>query len=135
MGKEQTELGMRIAFYVYPCILFVVLLGIQAIQYYQDHRRKKAKITTIAKSQQKSKVLNRTQVWLIWTLQLILSCLVLGSIVFSVRGVLSRDHDEAGSVEWPLSSYVVSRGISSPDDPLLTYLETRHLTSEYFSTF
>ncbi|KAH8178661.1 ABC transporter domain-containing protein [Sarocladium implicatum] len=108
MGKEQTELGMRTAFYVYPCLLFVVLLGIQAIQYYHDHRRKKSKVAPSVKTEPKFKALNRAQIWIVWTLQLILSCLVLGSIIFSVRGVLTRDRDETGSVDWPLSSYVAS---------------------------
>lgn len=108
MGNSQTELGMRVAFYVYPCLLFVVLLEIQAVQYYWDHRQQKAKTGTAGLSKQKPKSLTRAQVWLIWILQLVLSCLLLGSVIFATRGVFSRDHEEAGSVEWPLSSYVVS---------------------------
>lgn len=108
MGKSETELGMRVAFYVYPCLLFVVLLGIQAIQYYREHRRSSSKTATNDASKRKSKSFKKSQVWLIWILQLVLSCLLLGSIIFAVRGVLSREHDETGSVEWPLSSYVVS---------------------------
>ncbi|KAL2204909.1 ABC transporter [Sarocladium strictum] len=108
MGKQQTELGMRVAFYVYPCLLFVVLLGIQAIQYYRERRQSSLKAAIIAQPKPQSKSLNRTQVWLIWLLQLVLSCLLLGSIIFAVRGVLLRDHDEIGIVEWPLSSYVAS---------------------------
>jgi hypothetical protein len=99
---------MRVAFYVYPCLLFVVLLGIQAIQYYRERRQSSSKAAIIAQPKPQSKSLNRAQVWMIWILQLVLSCLLLGSIIFAVRGVLLRDHDEVGTVEWPLSSYVVS---------------------------
>lgn len=99
---------MRIAFYVYPCLLFVVLLGIQSIQYYREHRQPSSKTSANAQSKEKAKSLNRVQVWLIWIFQLILSGLLLAGIIFAVRGVLSTDRDETGSIEWPLSSYVVS---------------------------
>jgi|SRR5687767_6307235 len=136
MGKPQVEVGMRVAFYVYPCLLFVVLLGIQAFQYYREHRQSSSESATSDQSKRKPASLNQTQVWLIWILQLALSCLLLGSIIFTVRGVLSRGHDETGSVEFPLSSYVVSTmKLIRLSDIDAFFFRFRHLMSECFSTF
>lgn len=69
---SDTELGLTIAFYLYPCGLFVTLFSSQLIRYrYRDNDKPSA--TNDEKKAQKAYGLY-TQ--LIWTFQLLLSPLL-----------------------------------------------------------
>jgi hypothetical protein len=122
MAGAQAELGLKIAFYCYPCLLFVVLLGTQSLQFYRSRRRAKRAESSGAKSNKNAEdteVIPRIHARLIWTLQLVLSCLLLTSIIFAVREVLAG-HDGFGTVAFPLSAYVVC--VSRPTPPYVRSL-------------
>ncbi|KAM5385723.1 hypothetical protein ACJZ2D_000922 [Fusarium nematophilum] len=106
MAGEQ--LGLKIAFYIYPCILFVALLGAQCLQFYLNRRRESRRGALDDEQKQKAEGIRRTHARLIWVFQLIISLLLVASIVLAVREVLSDQHDVAGSVEFSFSAYLAS---------------------------
>lgn len=115
-----TQLGLRIAFYSYPVLLFITLLGVQSIQYYRERKReqkegpKNARRTAPEDSEQKQRAdrISRISATVIWILQFFLSVLFLASIIVTVREAL-RDQD-AGTVTFPFSAYLVSIAAAQP---------------------
>jgi hypothetical protein len=101
------QLGFKICFYLYPCLLFIVLLGAQSFEFYLHRHR--APVSTSPNAEQKTKVerLQRLCARLIWPLQLALSILLLVSVILAVREVVAGKYDGAGSIEFPLTAYVV----------------------------
>jgi hypothetical protein len=104
------ELGLKVAFYVYPCVLFVSLLGVQSFQFYQrrqrDATRDAAASATIDK--QDAEGIRKFYAWILWLLQLGLSMLLLASVVIAVREAVAGLHDASGKVAFSFSAYLVS---------------------------
>ncbi|KAK7419930.1 hypothetical protein QQZ08_010633 [Neonectria magnoliae] len=98
------ELGLKIAFYVYPCLLFIALLGAQSLQFYRDRHRDSSRDASDESKQKNRPVYTR----LIWFLQLILSVLVLASIIVVTREAVAGNHKVDGTVKFAFSAYLAS---------------------------
>ncbi|VUC26310.1 unnamed protein product [Clonostachys rosea] len=109
---DSTQLGLRIAFYSYPVLLFVTLLGVQSFQYYVERKRgAESKATRNAlDSEQKAKAekITRISSTIIWILQLILSGLLLASIIFAVHKAIVGQHSLDGKAGFAFSAYAAS---------------------------
>jgi hypothetical protein len=68
----DTELGLAIAFYIYPCGLLVTLFSSQLIRY----RYRDADILSVAINEKKGSEAHRLYTKLIWIFQLLLSPLL-----------------------------------------------------------
>ncbi|TDZ15241.1 ABC transporter aclQ [Colletotrichum orbiculare MAFF 240422] len=99
----ETQLGLQVAFYLYPCGLFVALLGSQTAQYWRERRGGPRRTATDEKSTSIRTFYNR----LIRLFQLVLSLVILASIILAVRDAFAGKHD-AGRAEFPSSAYVAS---------------------------
>ncbi|KAK7423018.1 hypothetical protein QQX98_001308 [Neonectria punicea] len=98
------ELGLKIAFYVYPCLLFIALLGAQSLQFYRERHRHPSRDASNESKQKNRPIYTR----LIWFLQLVLSVLVLASIAVVTREAVSGNHEVDGTVEFAFSAYLAS---------------------------
>lgn len=102
----EPQLGLKLAFYAYPCLLFLTLLGGQSIQYY--YNRRKGSESSISDAQkQKATTTRRNYEKTIWALQLILSLLFLASTVLAVLEAVSGQHAATGHIRFPFSAYLV----------------------------
>lgn len=115
MGAEQV--GLKVAFYLYPCLLLLSLLGAQTLQFYRDRRRardpRSTPDATDAEQKSRAEAVRRSHSRAIWLLQVVLSLLLLGSIIAAVRqAIADRNHDDVdGAVEFPLSAYLVGPSV------------------------
>lgn len=66
------QLGLQVAFYLYPCGLFVALLGAQSVQFWRERRGGPRRDAPDEKAVALRKFYNR----LIWSFQLILSAVL-----------------------------------------------------------
>lgn len=106
MTPEQV--GLKVAFYLYPCILVVTLLGSQTFTFWCDRRRVKAGDAP-SKPEPKDDAKNISKRWnapVRW-LQLILCILLVASIVVTIREAVNGRRVGNGSVEFPFSAYLV----------------------------
>ncbi|KAJ4251444.1 hypothetical protein NW762_011427 [Fusarium torreyae] len=106
----KAELGLRIGFYVYPCILFVTLLGVQSAQFWLSrHGEPKSRQDALdnERKQQADKI-RRFYARLIWILQLVLSLLIIATIVVAVREVFADQRDVTGNIVFDFSAYLAS---------------------------
>ncbi|KAH7322586.1 putative transport protein [Stachybotrys elegans] len=101
------QLGLRIAFYAYPCLLFAVLLGTQSFQFYRE-RHGQTGASGDDEAKKKAEGVRRTTARFVWPLQVVLSALYLASIIVAVREGFAGHHDGNGTVDFPLSAYVAS---------------------------
>ncbi|KAH6693590.1 hypothetical protein F5X68DRAFT_45840 [Plectosphaerella plurivora] len=101
------ELGLKVAFYTYPCILFVSLLGVQSFQFYRRRHRESTRDATTTIDKQDAESIRKWYAWLLWVLQLGLSVLLLASVVIAVREAVANLH-EAGKVSFSFSAYLAS---------------------------
>ncbi|OLN85668.1 Heavy metal tolerance protein 2 [Colletotrichum chlorophyti] len=94
----ETQLGLEISFYLYPCGLFVTLLGFQSYQFYRErHGAKRVNATT-----DDQKKASRLYARLIRFFQLIL-------IIVNARDAIAAgDYDGSGRVGFPFSAYLAS---------------------------
>lgn len=70
------QLGLEVAFYLYPCGLFATLLGSQSVQYYRERHGKPNRDATADEKQ--ADATRRFYARLIWGFQLVLSLLLVG---------------------------------------------------------
>ncbi|KPM37956.1 Heavy metal tolerance protein [Neonectria ditissima] len=97
------ELGLNIAFYLYPCLLFLALLGAQSLQFYRDRHRDLSR--DASDPNQKNRPIYTK---LIWFFQLVFSLLILVSIVLVTREAIAGNHEVSGTVEFAFSAYLAS---------------------------
>ncbi|KAM0420478.1 hypothetical protein ACHAPT_011772 [Fusarium lateritium] len=102
------QLGLKIIFYVYPCLLFATLLGSQALQFYRSRGREPRRIALDNDQKQKAESIRRVYARLIWLLQLVLSALFIASIAIAAREAIGGHHDLDGTVDFSFSAYLAS---------------------------
>lgn len=102
----DAELGLKLAFYLYPCLVFATLLGSQTLQYYLN-RRRDSRRNASEEQKQKTDSIRRSHSHLIWFIQLLLSVLLLVSIILAVREALASRHDAVDTIEFSFSAYLV----------------------------
>ncbi|KAJ4328737.1 hypothetical protein N0V84_000739 [Fusarium piperis] len=102
------ELGLKIIFYLYPCLLFVTLLGSQCLQFYLSRGREPRRIALDNDQKQKAECIRRVYARVIWFLQLVLSLLFVAGIVIAAREAVTGHHDSDGTVDFSFSAYLAS---------------------------
>jgi ATP-binding cassette, subfamily B, vacuolar membrane transporter HMT1/ACLQ len=102
----EPQLGLKLAFYAYPCLIFLTLLGGQSIQYYYV-RRKASEPSASDAQKQKAAATRRNYERAIWALQLIVSLLLLASTIYAVLEAVTGQHEATGYIRFPFSAYVV----------------------------
>ena len=101
-----TQSGLKVAFYIYPCLLFLSLLGSQSLEHYRN-RRKGTQLNVSDAQKQKSQNIQRLYNRVIWILQLIVSLLLLASVILAVIEAITGQHAAAVLFQFPFSGYVV----------------------------
>ncbi|UPK92891.1 hypothetical protein LCI18_003826 [Fusarium solani-melongenae] len=102
------EVGLKVIFYLYPCLLFVTLLGSQCLQFYLSRGREPRRIALDNEQKQKAEGIRRVYARVIWFLQLVLSLLFVASIAITAREAVSGHHDSDGTVDFSFSAYLAS---------------------------
>lgn len=128
------ELALRITFYLYPCLLFVALLGVQSFQFYRNRGRDARRNASDDKDKHDAESIRRFHARLIWFLQLVLSFLLLASIIVTAREAVAGRHDGSGKVDFPFSAYLVRARPFSLSLIVFTDTLLRRLMSEFFCT-
>ncbi|CCF45598.1 hypothetical protein CH063_14633 [Colletotrichum higginsianum] len=100
----STQLGLEVAFYLYPCGLFVTLLSSQSFQFYRERHG----VTRQDAIDDEQKRAERLYARVIRALQLIVSLLLLATIILAVRGAVAGQYDGAGKVVFPFSAFLAS---------------------------
>lgn len=101
------QIGLKVAFYLYPCLLVVTLLGAQTFQFYRERQRVKAGNASKGEPRHDATVIQKRFNRPIWILQLILCLLLITSTVVTVGEAVGKRHDGAGKVDFPFSAYLV----------------------------
>ncbi|KIM93402.1 hypothetical protein OIDMADRAFT_35892 [Oidiodendron maius Zn] len=100
----DTELGLAIAFYLYPCGLLLTLFSSQLVRYrYRDADEPSATI-----NQKKDQKAHRLYTKLIWIFQLLLSPLLLASIVLTLGAAITRRNEIPEDINFPYTAYLAS---------------------------
>jgi ABC-type Fe3+ transport system permease subunit len=110
----KREPALEALFYLYPCLLFVSLLGVQTFQFYLERKReaRRSASPVVAETKQSDERTKRIAAWLIWMLQLVLCFLLLASIVLAVREALREPHHSLkGKIVFSSSAYLVCLSI------------------------
>ncbi|EGY22641.1 heavy metal tolerance protein [Verticillium dahliae VdLs.17] len=103
------ELALNIAFYAYPCLLFVALLGAQFIQYFRNRNRETRHVALRDEvTKHDIEGLKRSHARVIWLLQLILGLLLLSSIILAVREAVATRQNFQGRIDFGFSAYLAS---------------------------
>ncbi|KAI8664477.1 hypothetical protein NCS57_00487800 [Fusarium keratoplasticum] len=102
------EVGLKVIFYLYPCLLFVTLLGSQCLQFYLSRGREPRRIALDNEQKQKAETIRRVYARVIWFLQLVLSLLFVASIAITAREAVGGHHDSDGTVDFSFSAYLAS---------------------------
>ncbi|EEU38787.1 uncharacterized protein NECHADRAFT_83033 [Fusarium vanettenii 77-13-4] len=102
------EVGLKVIFYLYPCLLFVTLLGSQCLQFYLCRGREPRRIALDNDQKQKAESIRRVHTRVIWLLQLVLSLLFVASVAITAREAVSGHHDSDGTVDFSFSAYLAS---------------------------
>lgn len=103
-GAEQ---ALEAAFYLYPCLLTLTLLGVQCLQFYLHRRRVSRPGASESKPVEGHERIRNIFAWIIWTLQIVLSAVLLASIILVVQDAVSGRNEVASRIEFPLSAYSV----------------------------
>lgn len=106
-AMASTQLGLKIAFYTYPCLLFLTLFGVQSYQFYRSRRRNARHDASNVEPPQNAGSVRIIYARLIWSFQLVLSALLIVSIVIAVREAVARQHEVVGTIEFSFSAYLV----------------------------
>lgn len=105
MATEQ--LGLKVAFYLYPTLLIVTLLGVQSLQFYRERRRKRSgNASPKPEPRQDAKTTQKKFNGPIWAFQLILCVLLITSIILVIKEAVA-DHGKSGKIDFPFSAYLV----------------------------
>lgn len=110
-SMARAELALQTLFYLYPVLLTLTLIGAQCLLFFRNRRREAARIANPSPSDHEPKRPERTRricAWLIWSLQLVQSALLIASTSLAAKEALA-DHGEApGTTAFPFSAYLVS---------------------------
>lgn len=101
------QLGLEVAFYLYPCGLFLTLVASQSIYYYRTRKRQgtsEGQNTTPADDQNISRFYAR----LIRAFQALLTLLLVPASVLVVRDAVATHNDGDASDNFPYSAYLAS---------------------------
>lgn len=128
------EVGLKVIFYLYPCLLFVTLLGSQCLQFYLSRGREPRRIALDNEQKQKAESIRRVYARVIWCLQLVLLLLFVASIAITAREAVSGHHDSDGKVDFSFSAYLVRSSPLATDALMLTDSECRHPMPVFCST-
>lgn len=102
------QLGLKISFYVYPCLLFFTLLSVQSFQFYRDrHGVISRPLVTDPEQKQKAEKTRRSFARFTWFFQLLLCLLFLASIVLVAREAVGQD-ELPGRIDFSFSAYLAS---------------------------
>ncbi|KAL6414129.1 ATP-binding cassette, subfamily B [Ilyonectria robusta] len=104
----STQLGLKIAFYTYPCLLFLTLFGVQSYQFYRSRRRNARHDASNDEPPQNAGSVRKIYARLIWSFQLVLSALLVVSIVIAVREAVARQDGVVGTIEFTFSAYLAA---------------------------
>ncbi|RSM20096.1 hypothetical protein CDV31_000889 [Fusarium ambrosium] len=102
------EVGLKVIFYLYPCLLFVTLLGSQCLQFYLSRGREPRRIALDNEQKQKDESIRRVYARVIRSLQFVLLLLFVASIAVTAREAVSGHHDSDGTVDFSFSAYLAS---------------------------
>lgn len=72
--------GLEVAFYLYPCALFVALLVSQSVAYYRERRRVNLGSSPVPHNEKDAEKISRLYNWLNWVTQLLLCALLVRHI-------------------------------------------------------
>lgn len=107
----RAELALSTLFYLYPFLVTLTLIGAQCIVFYLNRRREAARTADPSSSDDIHEPKQHTRhisAWLIWSLQLILSGLLIASISLAVKEALADHGEGPGTAAFPFSAYLVS---------------------------
>ncbi|KAK4131017.1 putative transport protein [Trichocladium antarcticum] len=99
----QVQLGLQVAFYLYPCGLLVVLLASQSISYYRSRQRRDNGGDHGDKA---AADIRRFHARLLWPSQFVLALLLLAAIVLVVRDAVAGPQPPHG--EFPYSAFLAA---------------------------
>jgi ABC-type transport system involved in Fe-S cluster assembly fused permease/ATPase subunit len=100
------QLGLEVAFYLYPCGLIVVLFASQSVDYYRRRQRRAKGADDDSDLHDKAAAsIRRSYARLIWASQFVLSLLLLASIVLVVRDAVTGAQTEG---TFPYSAYLAA---------------------------
>lgn len=68
--------GLEVAFYLYPCGLFVALLASESVSYYRERRRASLGSSPVPNNEKDAEKISRLYNRLIWVAQLLLCALL-----------------------------------------------------------
>lgn len=113
----SAELDLAALFYIYPVLLTLTLVGAQCLLFYRNRRQEVARASsTIPDHKPEPPPLpprrtRRLYAWLIWSLQLLLSGLLVASIALTVKEALRPNAVTGDDVAFAFSAYLVSAAI------------------------
>lgn len=127
------QLGLKVAFYIYPCLLFLTLLGVQSLQFYRNRHGEPRQSVTDAEQKKKAENTKRAFARVIWIFQFVLCLLLLASIGLAAREAVAGQDEIEGKVNFSFSAYLVRATLTR----YLAFADTgysRLLMSEFCST-
>ena len=101
------QLGLQVAFYLYPCGLFVVLFASQCVYYYRSRQRRDngGDSPEIENDDKAAAGIRRFYARLIWASQFALALLLLASIILVVRDAVAGPQTHG---TFPYSAYLAA---------------------------
>ncbi|KAK4459845.1 P-loop containing nucleoside triphosphate hydrolase protein [Cladorrhinum samala] len=106
MGGVQ--LGLEVAFYLYPCGLFLTLLSSQSIYYYRNRKRQGTSQGQLNTPPADDKNITRFYARLVRAFQALLTILFVPASVLVVRDAVATHDDGDASDNFPYSAYLAS---------------------------
>ncbi|KAK4228720.1 P-loop containing nucleoside triphosphate hydrolase protein [Podospora fimiseda] len=104
------QLGLTVAFYLYPCGLFLTLVTSQSIYYFRNRKRQQQQASQGEPGQTAidDKDINRSYARWIWGFQFVLAILLVPATVLVVRDAVAGQNDDDVSDNFPYSAYLAA---------------------------
>ncbi|KAK3998119.1 P-loop containing nucleoside triphosphate hydrolase protein [Cladorrhinum sp. PSN332] len=104
------QLGLAVAFYLYPCGLFLTLVTSQSIYYFRNRKqqRQQASQGQPGETPIDDKGINRSYARWIWALQSLLALLLVPATVLVVRDAVTGHDTDDVSDNFPYSAYLAA---------------------------
>ncbi|KAK4168390.1 hypothetical protein QBC43DRAFT_310178 [Cladorrhinum sp. PSN259] len=105
------QLGLAVAFYLYPCGLFLTLVTSQAIYYFRNRKRQQTSQGQPGQppiDEKTEKEITKFYARQIWVLQLLLALLLVPAAVLVVRDTVTSHDNNDASDNFPYSAYLAS---------------------------
>lgn len=103
----SAEVGLKVVFYLYPCLLLLALLGVQTFQFWRNRRRDARPNASSDEHKENADAIRRSHTRPIWFLQLIICGLLIAGIVVAIRQAVSGEDDVGGKIGFSYSAYLV----------------------------